>query len=238
MYYATSHHEDFRRPKNFEMIEISKTMNFVAAKAGVRLGMDHPRGMPSAVYRTLKQVGWSLKEPAVISDHRGAELGLNYGTKTRLRWYMRDALSAQLEKAVVESLVGQDLGTDHEKALLSNFGLDLVTMRRAVHSKRIDWLSRLSLVRCMAGALPTAHRLNKIGYQIRPWCVLCGNGRDTPYHRAWRCPKRPKEKDFLDNDDLRSLGAAGSGSGHAPAVQELPSGGDQDGLVSSWDGSG
>ena len=39
-----------------------------------------------------------------------------------------------------------------------------------------------------AGALWAKSRLEDVGFEVDARCVLCGEPRDTAFHRIWQCP--------------------------------------------------
>ncbi len=139
------------------------------------------KGPIGAAALSLERIGWSFTGPFEIADERGATFALTATSPALLRDILKQAVRRADERTLAAQWAKRDPQYRGRRACL-----DLaIKYSRPGASCSPKQCGAFKSVVC--GALMTADRAQRLGYDVDGQCPLCKAARDTPRHRVYGC---------------------------------------------------
>ncbi len=151
---------------------------------GQRRDWSAVRGPIGAMWLSLHRIGWSMRNPFVMTRHDGEEIVLTTTSPAMLALLLKQAVQRTVQVQVGGKLAASDPRFVGRRAAAEHITAQLKSDRKLSAKDRACYKS------VVCGAIMTNSRAAASGYIVEDVCPLCGERGDTILHRTWRCQHR------------------------------------------------
>ncbi len=139
------------------------------------------KGPITALWLSLRRIGWSMPSPFVLTNADGDEIALTKVAPGMLATMLQAAVNRQHQSNVGAAMaqedpqyIGRRVAAEHIEARMRN-------------DKSLTALDKAAYRAVACNAVMTYHRAHQMGYAVDDLCPKCGQRGDTHFHRIWKC---------------------------------------------------
>ncbi len=168
------------------LADISRLWHAVDPKARMsnctaQAAWDKATGPITAMWLSLRRVGWDMASPFVIINADGDEVPLTKVSPGMLAHMLRAAVHRQHQSLLGAKLAVADPAFAARRAATEHIEARMRTDKTlTAHDK-----AAYRAVAC--DAVMTFSKAKRLGYDVTDQCPLCGHVGDTQFHRIWKC---------------------------------------------------
>ncbi len=139
------------------------------------------KGPIAAAALTLARIGWRFDGPFELVADEGATITLTVSSPAMVKSLAREGMRRELERAL-----GVKWALTDQTYVGRRVCVDLAVQASRPGS-RLSPLQSATFRSAACGAVMTASRAVRLGYDVPDVCPLCGEAGDTLYHRVYAC---------------------------------------------------